>query len=150
MKQIILSLFGFVFLTACGGSKSSGTKISTDKAITALKTTTQNLENETKKMIPNLAPPMLYHLREYMWRSIEVVESAIATLKGAIAKKGVSEKTRAAAHQVIEEANQAITEAESGYNRSGTILREAHSESASYIRTFKDLLALSTAASGED
>ena len=88
MKQLILSLFGFVFLTACGGSKSSGTKTSTDKAITALKTITQNLENETKEMIPDLAPPTLYHLREDMWRSIEVVESAIATLQGGYCKKG--------------------------------------------------------------
>lgn len=102
IKQFIFILAGFVLLVDCGGLKSSGAKTSADKAITALKTATKNLED--KSVIID-TDPIQTDVGE---TDIEAVESAVAALQKAIAKKGVSEKTKAFANQAIEAANQAI------------------------------------------
>lgn len=80
-------------------------KSAADKAITALKTATENLKD--KNIILSSNPPQI----KVEDADIEAVESAVAALQKAIAKKDVSENTKASANQAIEEANRVINKA---------------------------------------
>ena len=129
MKLFILLLAGFSLFVSCNGSK----KNAADTAFTALKTTTKNLED--KLNIIDTDPPQI----DFEEADIKAVESAVVVLKKAIAKKGVSEKTKASANQAIEKANQVIDIANSAVESVHKAFVEYYRDT--YIKDLEVLIA---------